>query len=1395
MAAECQADELRPDILAVDDNPINLRLLSGMLAKQGYKVRSVTNGETALKAARAQLPDIILLDIMMPQMNGYQVCQQLKADELTASIPVIFISALDEVPDKVTAFQVGGADYISKPFQIEEVLVRLENQLRLQSLQRQLGRQNQKLQQEIQERRAIETQLVQQSQTLDTFSQNLKHLHRLNTTNYQNPNELFVDYLQTGCEILNCQAGIVSRIKGSTFYVEESHSNPRTHQFPTQLRLDQTYCAAVIAQQATIAHNPIPASWRDRPFYQNQQFEGYLGTPIRVNHEIYGTLSFYQTRNSSDPLSDRDREIVELMAQSLGKYIAARHTEIERRRAEEETQLLLDLTQAIGSAPDFDTALSVTLHHVCQATGWQYGEVWTPALDGDTLECNPSWWSRNLTPELQEFRHYSEALTFLPGEGLPGQAWQSGEAQWLKTINADTEDPFLRLELARQCQLTAAFAIPIIAHPAAIKAQTQTLRQSQPPAVLAILVFFTNKYRPQDQRFGQLVSTIAVQIATLVQQKKIDAEMRALWTAMTDTVAVRDASGYCLKVAPTNARHVELRPNLLLGRTLDETFPELTAQHILQTIRKVLAEQIPIHIEYNLTATTSDTAILPQEVWFAETISPLSAETTIHVARDISHSKRLESLLRSSEGKMRAVFEAMTDIVLTISLEGETIGNIEVAPTNPSRLYATNYDPVGQTVNQFAQPAGTAWIEKIRECLATQKTLQWDYGLQLGDRGAWFSVSIAPLSEDAVIWVARDISDRKTTEVALAISQERLRLALEGSRLGLWDWNIATDEVYFSPEWKQMLGYAENDIHDSMAAWERLMHPEDLPDTVTALRKHLNGETNLYQREFRLRSVSGEWQWILSHGKVFERDEAGNPTRITGTHQDINDRKRREEALQLIVQGTASQTGNAFFESCARSLAQVLQVRYALVCQRLDGQNVRTLAFWQDREFGETFEYNVAETPSELVLQGQKCYWRDRIQSYFPKDFHLARWGVRSYLGVPLTDATNRAIGYLAVLDTAPLDDDATTTSIVRIFAARAGAELERQLAENALRASEVRYRSLYNDTPVMLQSCDPQFCLISVSDYWLEYLGYARQEVIGRPMTDFMPVKSRKYAENVALPKLVATGVEKDTPYQLVKKGGKIIDVLCSTILERNDEGEMVRTLSTIVDVTEQKRAELALRLAQQKSERLLLNVLPKAIAERLKNHTGAIAEQYDEVTILFADIVNFTPLASRLSPIELVNLLNKIFSTFDKLADYYDLEKIKTIGDAYMVVGGLPNPQADRAEAIARMALAMQEAMNQFKIEHDPNLQIRIGINTGSVVAGVIGIKKFIYDLWGDAVNVASRMESQGQPGRIQVTAHTYQRLKDQFSLTRRGRIQVKGKGKMTTYWLTGANDDQEV
>ena len=223
-------------------------------------------------------------------------------------------------------------------------------------------------------------------------------------------------------------------------------------------------------------------------------------------------------------------------------------------------------------------------------------------------------------------------------------------------------------------------------------------------------------------------------------------------------------------------------------------------------------------------------------------------------------------------------------------------------------------------------------------------------------------------------------------------------------------------------------------------------------------------------------------------------------------------------------------------------------------------------------------------------------------------------------------------------------------------------------------------------------------------------------------------------------------------------------------------------------LEIRDRIQCERALEQEREKSETLLLNILPESIAEQLKQNPQAIAYRFESVTILFADIVNFTGLSAAIAPTELVNRLNQIFSDFDQLADQHGLEKIKTIGDAYMVVGGVPNPMAHHTVAIANMALDMQQAIQQYERPDGAPFSLRIGIDTGPVVAGVIGMKKFSYDLWGDTVNLASRMESHGEPGRIQVTEAVSQCLGDRYRISPRGPVAIKGLTEMCTYWLEG-------
>ncbi|MHB8654068.1 MAG: adenylate/guanylate cyclase domain-containing protein [Terriglobia bacterium] len=292
-------------------------------------------------------------------------------------------------------------------------------------------------------------------------------------------------------------------------------------------------------------------------------------------------------------------------------------------------------------------------------------------------------------------------------------------------------------------------------------------------------------------------------------------------------------------------------------------------------------------------------------------------------------------------------------------------------------------------------------------------------------------------------------------------------------------------------------------------------------------------------------------------------------------------------------------------------------------------------------------------------------------------------------------------------------------------------------------------------------------------------------------------------------LPVLVITA-QPDHKLRALKNGAK------DFISKPFDLAEVLIRVYNMVEVRllhlETKRLLNRVVAEQQVSERLLLNVLPYSIAERLKERstvtgdrrasrrtsapwrgdgfTEVIADSFAGVTVLFADIVGFTKFSQGVSAEVLVSVLNDIFTRFDTIADNRGLEKVKTIGDAYMAAAGLPVPVADHTSRAAHMALDMMEAMDRFNAHNGYNLKVRIGINTGAVVAGVIGKRKFLYDLWGDVVNTASRMESHGVPGRIQVTDSARCGLGEPFQVEERGVIDVKSKGEMRTWFLNGRN-----
>lgn len=420
--------------------------------------------------------------------------------------------------------------------------------------------------------------------------------------------------------------------------------------------------------------------------------------------------------------------------------------------------------------------------------------------------------------------------------------------------------------------------------------------------------------------------------------------------------------------------------------------------------------------------------------------------------------------------------------------------------------------------------------------------------------------------------------------------------------------------------------------------------------------------------------------------------------------------------------------------------------------------------------------------------------------------FSIAIWGSSHGAGpfIAKAQSINQAILFLQAF-----------MSVIVISSLLLAATItERESAQDSLRESEIKYRDLVENANSIILKLDTEGNITFFNEFAEQFFGYDEEEILGKnaigtiiPLIDTagndlavmlhkILKKPEKYArnENESIRRNGDRVWVSWANKPLFDEGSKFIGLLAigTDITDRRwAEMQLVKLNDELEFRVEERTNALnetlkALQYQQEQSERLLLNILPEEIANRLKRGDSTIADTFANATVLFADIVGFTKMSARVSPTELVSLLNEIFSTFDQLAETHGLEKIKTIGDAYMVVGGLPTPRSDHADAIAEMALDMLDAISDFSDTHNQDVSIRIGINSGPVVAGVIGIKKFIYDLWGDTVNTASRMESHGKPGCIQVTSTTYLLLQEKYIFESRGAINIKGKGLMNTYLL---------
>jgi len=555
-------------------------------------------------------------------------------------------------------------------------------------------------------------------------------------------------------------------------------------------------------------------------------------------------------------------------------------------------------------------------------------------------------------------------------------------------------------------------------------------------------------------------------------------------------------------------------------------------------------------------------------------------------------------------------------------------------------------------------------------------------------------------------------------------------------------------------------------------------------------------------------------QWTLD-----EQNFAGSLADVVSLSLEARERQRAEEKIRLLQTITQAISESQDFDSA-------LEVTLCQVCETIgwnfgavwiphsDGTVLESSPAWYAsthpggatlsalenfRQHSKRLQFAPDQGLPGRVWSSKQPEWIQDVaiepEAVFVGSKMVLESGLTSCLGIPIV-VNYQVLAVFVFFTFEAREQDQRLIELVWAVGTQLGSVIQRKAAEEALRLAEQRYHSIVENAIEGIFQTTPSGRFLSANPALARIFGYSSPEEL---ITSIKDISQQVYVDSNRRNEFMAAIQVDNAVFEfeslVYRKDGTIIWVSEKTRAVRDSTGTLLYYEGTISEITARKVAREAVRYLHEQSEQLLLNILPEPIAQQLKRYPSIIADSYGAVSVLFADIVGFTEFSAKTSPKELVIALNLIFSKFDQLAERHGLEKIKTIGDSYMVVAGLPSPHPDHASAIAEMALDMQAEMARVGDDTGEAFRLRIGINSGPVVAGVIGIKKFTYDLWGDTVNVASRMESQGVDGAIQVTAATYELLRDKYLFEERGVISVKGKGDMTTYLLTGRQFDKPL
>lgn len=912
----------------------------------------------------------------------------------------------------------------------------------------------------------------------------------------------------------------------------------------------------------------------------------------------------------------------------------------ERKQAEEQLRYRLEFEQLIAAisthfinldCDQIDQGIQIALQQIGEFEKVDRSYVFQFSEDGTQMSNTQEWCAEGISPQI-------EKLQALPSNSFP---WFYQKLQQFEIIHIpriDNLPPEAQTEksiLERQ-SIKSLICVPVMAQGKLFGfVGFDTVKTAKT---------WTENSRTLLKLVGEIFANALERKRTETELRQKHEEMAAVFEAFPDLFFRVQSDGIILDYKAGSSSDLYAAPEYFLGQPLQDILPQPAAQAIETAMRQTQQTKSLVCVEYILPFPSGDQHFEARFVPFVE-------KQTIAIVRNISVRKRAELALHESmaaleqrERYLEVLVQVQRRLLASKDIQAyyteiiewlgkasqasrvylfenhrDSAGNLlmsqraewctpgihpEIDNPQLQNLSYNNFFPrwaealkKGEIINGIVAdfPESERDIlepQNIRSILILPITVSGEFWGFIGfdhcvEARKWDCLEVGLLNAAASAISLHQ--ERHQAEFHLRESEEKFRQLAENIDSVFWMTDPQKHHmIYVSPAYEKIWGRTCRQLYETPISFINAIHPEDRERVVAALATQIQG---IYDEEYRVIQPNGEIRWIRDRAFPI-RNHQDQVYRVVGLAEDISDRKRTQESLRLIVEGTASKIGTEFFQSLVRYLAEVLQMRYTFITQFTDETKtcVRTLAFWNENDWGENFEYNLAGTPCAEVFGNGLCIYPRAVQQQFPDDLDLVHLGVESYIGITLKDSNHQLLGHLAVMDVKPMNDPNTPELIIKIFAARAGAELERLQAEEELRTTQKRLQYLVSSSPAMIYTCLPQpnYPFTFVSDNIEEILGYTVEQCLAEPTTFWY---SRIHPEDLPriranFSKLIEQGhyvneyrfFHQDGSYRWLRDEVKVV---------RSQAGELIELIGSLIEISDRKQAEEEL---SQSEERLQL-------------------------------------------------------------------------------------------------------------------------------------------------------------------------------------------------------------